>query len=372
MEEDKRIKLMKMMLGSIDFIGDRALTKLENRGIFMRKILVSLIGAALLIVVLGACSEDEGEKNGDSGKGVNLQLGHALSEGTPAAVLIDEMVENVKEKTDGRVTFDVFPNSQLGSETEMLEQVKLGTMGSAGIMVGTMQTLDPKLAIEDLPYMWKDIEHARDAYQGEFGDSLAEIIADQGMTKFGYLEWGYRHITNNKKPIVKPEDMKGMQIRVAETKLRVDAFKEIGALPTVLAFSELYGALQQGTVDAQENPLANIVAPKFYEVQDYVSLTGHFYNTIMLVISTDVWEKISEDDQKVILEEAERIQQEVIVRNDEKEDEYIQILKENGMEVNDNVDKEAFRDAMLPVYDKWEKDVFGEELMDTYREASGW
>lgn len=331
-----------------------------------------LLGAALLVMVLGACSKNDGATNEHDEKSVNLQLGHALSEGTPAAELIDEMAESIKEKTDGRVTFDVFPNSQLGSETEMLEQVKLGTMGSAGIMIGSMQSLDPKLAIEDLPYMWKDIEHARAAYDGEFGDSLAEIISDQGMTKVGYLEWGYRHITNNKQPIVKPEDMKGMQIRVAETKLRVDAFEEIGALPTVLAFSELYGALQQGAVDAQENPLANIVAPKFYEVQDYVSLTGHFYNTIMLVVSTDVWNKISEEDQKVILEEAEKIQQEVIVRNDEKENEYIEILKENGMQVNDDVDKAAFREAMLPVYDKWEKNVFGQELMDVYREASGW
>lgn len=338
----------------------------------MCKKLSLLLGTALLVLVLGACSEDSGTVNDNDEKSVNLQLGHALSEGTPAAELIDEMAENVKEKTEGRVSFDIFPNSQLGSETEMLEQVKLGTMGSAGIMIGSMQALDPKLAIEDLPYMWKDIDHARAAYEGKFGDSLAEIISEQGMTKVGYLEWGYRHITNNKQPIVKPEDMKGMQIRVAETKLRVDAFEGIGALPTVLAFSELYGALQQGAVDAQENPLANIVAPKFYEVQDYVSLTGHFYNTIMLVVSTDIWNKISEEDQKIILEEAKNIQQEVIVRNDEKENEYIEILKENGMQVNDDVDKEAFREAMLPVYDKWEKDVFGEELMDAYREASGW
>lgn len=326
------------------------------------------LSVAVLLFMLAGCSE-----NGDvGGEGTKLQLGHALSEGTPAAELIDEMAEKVNERTDGRVSFEIFPNSQLGSETEMLEQVQLGTMDSAGIMIGSMQALDPKLAIEDLPYMWKDIEHARAAYEGEFGEHLAEIMEKQGMTKIGYLEWGYRHITNNKQPIVTPEDMKGLKIRVAETKLRVDAFEQIGALPTVMAFSELYGALQQGTIDAQENPLANIVAPKFYEVQDHLSLTGHFYNTIMLVVSSDVWEKIPEEDQQIILEEAEKIQQEVIVQNDAQEDEYIETLKENGMQVNDNVDKEAFRDAMLPVYDKWEKDVFGEEFMTIYREASGW
>lgn len=340
---------------------------IQKGDFFMLRKIGSLILLSALILVLAACSDENA-----GGKGTKLQLGHALSEDTPAAKLIEEMAEKVEEKTDGRVSFDIFPNSQLGSETEMLEQVKLGTMDSAGIMIGSMQALDPKLAIEDLPYMWKDIEHARAAYEGEFGEHLAGIIEEQGMKQIGYLEWGFRHITNSKQPIVKPEDLKGMKIRVAETKLRVDAFEEIDALPTVLAFSELYGALQQGTVDAQENPLANTVAPKFYEVQDYLSLTGHFYNTVMLVVSEDVWDKISEEDQQVVLAEAEAIQQEVIVQNDAQESEYLDTLKENGMEINDDVDKEAFRKAMLPVYDKWEKDVFGEELMDIYREASGW
>ncbi|MBF6842276.1 TRAP transporter substrate-binding protein DctP, partial [Acinetobacter baumannii] len=132
-------------------------------------------------------------------------------------------------------------------------------------------------AIEDLPYMWADIENAREAYRGEFGEALADIMSEQGMTQIGYLEWGFRHITNNEGPIVEPEDLEGLNIRVAETALRVDAFEQVGALPTVMAFSEVYGALQQGALDAQENPLANIVAPRFYEVQDYLSLTGHFY-----------------------------------------------------------------------------------------------
>ncbi|MCF3942904.1 DctP family TRAP transporter solute-binding subunit [Oceanobacillus alkalisoli] len=326
--------------------------------------------AILLVFVLAACSDTDGE--GGSGDSVTLQLGHALTEGTPASDLIEEMAAEVEEQTEGRVTFDIYPNSQLGSETEMLEQVQLGSMESAAIMVGSMQALDTRMAIEDLPYMWKDIEHAREAYKGEFGDYLADIMAEQDMTKIGYLEWGFRHITNNRGPIVEPEDLEGLNIRVAETKLRVDAFEQLGALPTVMAFSEVYGALQQGAIDAQENPLANTVLPKFYEVQDYLSLTGHFYNTIMLVVSTDVWDSISEEDQEIIIAEAERIQDEVTVMNDEQEDTYIQELIDNGMQVNDDVNADAFREAMMPVYDKWEEDVFGEEMMDIYREASGW
>lgn len=337
----------------------------------MKKWKVGLVAASLSVAMLVAgCSEsDQVEADGES---VKLQLGHAMSEGTPAADLIGEMAENVKEQTDGRVEFDVYPNSQLGSETEMIEQVQMGTMGSAAIMVGTMQSLDMKMAIEDLPYMWKDIDHARAAYDGEFGDYLADVMAEQNLKQIGYLEWGYRHITNNKKPIVKPEDMEGLKIRVAESRLRIDAFEQVGALPTAMAFSEVYGALQQGVLDAQENPLANIVAPKFDEVQDYLSLTGHFYNTVMLMVNNDTWEKISPEDQEIILKEAERISKEVRTQNDAMQEEYLNTLKERGMEINDDVDTAAFREAMLPVYEKWEKEHFGEELMDIYDEASGW
>ena len=330
----------------------------------------------IFIVVLSACgngsdSETE-ESDSGSGESITLQLGHALSPGTPAADQIDAVAESVSEQTDGRVEFDVYPDSQLGSETEMLEQIQVGSMQSGAIMVGSMQTLDMKMAIEDLPYMWNDIEDARAAYSGEFGEELASIMEEQGMTQIGYLEWGFRHVTNNEGPIVQPEDLEGMNIRVAETALRVDAFEQVGALPTVMAFSEVYGALQQGALDAQENPLANIVAPRFYEVQDYLSLTGHFYNTVMVVVDTDTWDSISEEDQQVVIDEFEAASEEVQSANDEMETEYLAELEENGMEINDDVDTEAFREAMLPVYDEWEEDVFGEELMNIYREASGW
>ena len=318
-----------------------------------------------MMTILSGCAE----KNDET---IKLQFGHALSEGTAASDLINEMAENVVEQTDGRVEIDVYSNSQLGSETEMLEQIQMGSMQSAAIMVGTMQSLDMRMAIEDLPYMWKSIDHARAAYDSEFGDALASIMDEQGMKKIGYLEWGLRHITNNKKPIVHPEDMDGLKIRVAQSKLRVDTFEEVNALPTAMAFSEVYGALQQGALDAQENPLANIVAPRFDEVQKYLSLTGHFYNTIMMVVDNDTWDEISAEDQQIILDESSRISKEVQVRNDEADMAYIEELEEKGMIVNDDVDSQAFREKVLPVYDQWETNHFGEELMDVYREASGW
>ncbi|MFC7364131.1 DctP family TRAP transporter solute-binding subunit [Bhargavaea changchunensis] len=329
------------------------------------------ITAVLSLTVLAAGCSQSDQAEADSEQ-VRLQFGHAISLDTPAAELIEEMAANVEEQTGGRVAFDLYPNSQLGSETEMIEQVQIGSMDSAAIMVGTMQSMDIRMAIEDLPYMWKDTEHARAAYDGEFGDYLGDIVSGYGLKKIGYLEWGQRHLTNNDGPVVNPEDLKGMKIRVAQSSLRIDAFEQVGALPTAMAFSEVYGALQQGVLDAQENPLANIVAPKFDEVQDYLSLTGHFYNTVMLFVNDETWASISPEDQKIILAETDRISNEIRERNDGMEQEYLDTLEERGMEINDNVDTEAFREAMLPVYDKWEKEHFGSELMDVYRAASGW
>lgn len=319
-----------------------------------------------VIVFMTGCGGNENEEE------IVLKLGHALSPGTAANDEVIHMAEDVEERTEGRISFDIYENSQLGSETEMLQQMQMGALESSAIMIGSMQTLDSRMAVEDLPYMWPDIETAREAYAGEFGDYLEDIIIEEGMTPIGYFEWGFRHITNNRGPIVEPEDVRNLSIRVAETPLRVDTFDALGAIPTVMAFSEVYGALQQGALGAQENPLANIAAPRFYEVQDYLSLTGHFYNTVMLMVETDTWEMISPSDQEIILEEVHAASERVQELNDEMENSYVELLEENGMEVNDDVDKEAFREALLPIYDEWEEETFGTELMDIYREASGW
>lgn len=323
-----------------------------------------LAGVLSFLLLLAACGKDDGS--------ITLQFGHALPPDTNQAMQINEMAETVEEETEGRVKFEIYPNSQLGSETEMLQQVDVGAMNGLAVMVGSMQTMDMRLAIEDLPYMWPSEQEARDAYDGEFGEYIADIVEEYGMHTAGYLEWGFRHVTNNEGPVVQPEDLKGMNIRVAETALRVDTFEQAGALPTVMAFSEVYGALQQGALDAQENPLANIVAPRFNEVQDYLSLTGHFYNTVMIVIDGETWKEISAEDQEILTAEIDKISKGIQAANDETESEHIEFLAENGMEVNDDVDKEAFREAMMPVYDKWEEEVFGKEMMDMYRRNSGW
>ena len=340
----------------------------------MKKYLAIILCLVLALSLFGCGGSDNGGGGTETSEAepVVITLGHALSDGTPASNGINAFAERVAEETEGRVSFDIYPNSQLGNETEMIEQMQLGQLDAGAIMVGTFQTIDKRFAIEDLPYAWNGIESARAAYDGAWGDYLADMIADQGMTQIAYVEWGFRHMTSNVKPIRVPEDMKGLNIRISPAALREDAFKQVGAIPTQMSFSELYSALQTGVVQAQENPLPTIVAAGFAEVQKYLSLTGHFYNTVMFVVNTDVWNKISADDQAIILAAAADMEKDVRVNNDASVEANLQALRDAGMEINDDVDTAAFREAMLPVYDKWENEVFGTELMDVYRAASGW
>lgn len=346
----------------------------------MKKKIILVLIIAMIFNVLTGCAQKapEAPSTGNTAtpvtetKPITIKLGHAMSEGTESSKLIHEFAVTVKEKTNGRVTIEDFPNNMLGNESEMLEQMKMGSLEAAALMVGPMQSIDMKLAIEDLPYMWKDAQHARDAYNGEFGKAISDIVAAQGLHNVAFIEWGFRHITNNIRPIVNPEDLQGIKIRVAQTKMRVDTFEALGAMPQVLSFSELYGALQSNVVDAQENPLGNIVASKFSEVQKYLSLTGHFYNTAMIMFADEVWGQISDEDKAIIEAEAAIISKKVTEFNDKKESEYVEQLKQAGMIVNDNVNKAAFIEQTRGVYEKWEKEVFGKELMDIYRAASGY
>ncbi len=342
-----------------------------------KKIVLLLVLSIVLIVFAAGCSPKAAEtgtpaESSTDVEPISIKLGHAMSEGTESSKLIHEFAVAVTEKTEGRVTIDDFPNNMLGNESEMLEQMQMGSLEAAALMVGPMQSIDMKLAIEDLPYMWKDAQHARDAYNGEFGNEISKIVAEHELHNVAFIEWGFRHITNNIRPIVNPEDLSGVKIRVAQTKMRVDTFEALGAMPQVLSFSELYGALQSNVVDAQENPLGNIVAAKFSEVQKYLSLTGHFYNTAMLMFTDEVWDQISAEDKAIIEAEAAITAKKVTDFNDQEESKYIDQLKQEGMIVNDDVNKAAFIEKTRGVYEKWEEEVFGKELMDIYRDASGY
>jgi tripartite ATP-independent transporter DctP family solute receptor len=296
---------------------------------------------------------------------VEIKIGHVLNSDHAWHTNLEGFAKDVEQQTDGRVIVKVYPSSQLGNEKDVIEGLTLQTIDGGLIGGGSFQSLDPKFGIEALPYAWENHQAAYNAMDGEIGDMLLEILDSNGIKGLAWWENGFRHITNSKKPIVVPADMEGLKIRVTPDKMRLDTFKTLGSSPMPIDFGELYTALQQGIVDAQENPLAIIYSSAFYEVQDFLSLSGHIWGSALLCVNNSVWNRISDDDKKTVMALAMKwrdLEREQIMQ---QEEDFLTKLKEKGMQINE-VDKAAFKAAVQPVWQDYES-VFGKELMDLVR-----
>ncbi|NYT36430.1 DctP family TRAP transporter solute-binding subunit [Allopusillimonas soli] len=297
-----------------------------------------------------------------------LKVGHISAVEHPWHQALVGMAEDVKKATNGEIVMQIYPSSQLGGEREMAQGLGLGVLEMGLFGTGALQALDKRMIIEELPYAWPKRENAYRALDGKLGDALAKVLEGHGITTLSWWESGYRHITNSVRPIEKPEDLKGIKLRVPEAEMRIDTFKILGALPTPMAFSEVFTALQQKVVDGQENPLATIYASKFYEVQDNLALTGHIWGSAVLTIATKTWNKLSEANQKIIMDAAEKWklkEREMIAKSD---DEALAKMKEAGIKVT-TPDPTPFKEAVQPVWDKYEN-TFGSDLMGLVRKYS--
>ncbi len=299
---------------------------------------------------------------------LTIKLGNVLSMKHPWNICLTGFAKDVKAATNGRVVFKIYPSSQLGNEKDLIEGMRLGTVDAGLIGGASFQSIEPKMGVEELPYAWKTHQAAYRAFDGELGDLLFSLLARKGIIGLAWWENGFRNITNNVRPIYKPSDLKGLKLRVTPIKMRLDTFKVLGASPMPIPFGELYTALQQGTVDGQENPLAIIYSAGFYEVQKYLSLTGHIWGSGVLCVRKGVWNKISSADKKVVLRYAYKWrdrEREMIQQSDKT---LTKKLKEKGMKVN-SVNKAPFQKAVQPVWKEYEP-VFGKKIMELVRKYS--
>ncbi len=292
---------------------------------------------------------------------VSIRLGHVLSDGHSWHQAAQGFADEVAEKTEGRVGIEVFPSGQLGSEQDMVEGMQFGSVQAAVIGSGSFQFVEPKMGIIEMPYAWQSRDQAFAALDGELGTALAGLLEPHGVRVLSWWENGYRHVTNNVRPIETPADLEGLKIRVTPDKIRLATFEALGAEPAPLSFGELYSALQQGVFDAQENPLPIIETASFFEVQDYLSLTGHVWGAASLVISDMVWQQISEDDRTIVQDAARHWAEEQRAMIGASSEELRAKLEEQGMKVND-VDIAPFVEAVQPVWES-QADTYGEELM---------
>lgn len=305
-----------------------------------------------------------------SAHAVDIKLGHVLAASHSWHKAAEGFAAEVKDKTAGRVNFILFPSGQLGNEKTMVEGMQIGSQGAAVIGTGSLQPVDARFGVVELPYAWNSAAQAYKAYDGELGAALEKIADSKNLMLLSWWENGYRHITNNRGPIKTPADLKGLKTRVTPDKMRLDAFTLLGAAPAPLAFGELYSALQQKVFDAQENPLSIIYTSSFFEVQKYLSLTGHVWSPASLMVSKPTWNRISPDDRKVVKAAADHWRDEQRRMIAESDKQYLVQLKEKGMQINE-VDKAPFAAAVAPVWKSYES-TYGPELMGLvkkYREA---
>jgi len=283
-----------------------------------------------------------------------LRLSHNAAPGNPKAEASIKFAELVAQKTNGRIKVDVGGSAQYGDDVESLTNMRLGTLAFSANSQGSSSGVVPQFSVVGLPFLFKDLNHAYKVIDGPVGQQLNELAKAKGLVVLAFWDNGIRHTSNNKRPITKPEDLAGIKIRTPPDPITIEIFTALGANPTPLAFSELYIALQQGVVDGQENPLMNINSSKLYEVQKFISLTGHKYETTPLLASKMIWDTISKDDQKAILEaaaEAGKLNRQMSLASDA---DLRKKLTAAGVQFNE-VDKAPFVAKTKPVYDKWTK-----------------
>jgi tripartite ATP-independent transporter DctP family solute receptor len=288
---------------------------------------------------------------------VELRLGHVGEPGSLFQKSADEFAKRANAKLAGKATVVTFGSSQLGGDKELLQKLKLGTVDFA-IPSTVMSSEVDLFGIFEMPYLVKDREHMKRIEKDVVWPALAPAAEKKGLTIVAVWENGYRHITNNKRPINVPADLAGIKLRTPEGKWRVKMFQAYGANPSPMKFSEVFTALQTGVMDGQENPFTQIYSAKFQEVQKYLSLTGHVYTPAYLVTGTKKWMSLPADVRKILEDTAKETQAYVYQTAAADEEILLGKLKAGGIQVN-TPNKEAFIAASKPVYDEFSSEVKG-------------
>jgi TRAP-type transport system periplasmic protein len=292
-----------------------------------------------------------------------IEVGHSTTLDSHYGMGMTRFGEVLEELSGGQMTLLQHPAAALGGERELIEAVQIGTLDMVITSTGPLPNFVPETQVLDLPFLFRDYDHARGVLDGEIGRELLDYVDAAGFKALAWTENGFRHITNSQRPIHTPADLQGLKIRTMENPIHLRAFEALGAAPTPMSFAELFTALQQGVVDAQENPIVVISVSNFAEVQSHLSLTGHLYSPAIIMMSQDLWSSLSEEEQGWIMEATAASVEVTRARVTELEETGIDALIEKGMQVVTDVDTTAFQEAVAPAYDAY-TERFGDELIE--------
>jgi len=292
----------------------------------------------------------------------DLVEAHTTTAEHPYTLGMVRYAQLVRERTQGRVAIQIHHSRELGDERQVVEGLQLGTIHLTVTSTGPLGGFVPEMNVVDLPFLFRNPEHAYKVLDGEIGRNLLGRFDAVGIKGLAFWENGFRHITTAKSPVRVPSDLKGLKIRVMENKVHQAAFRQLGTDATPMAWGEVFTSLQQGLLDGQENPIPIIYTFKLDEVQKYVSLTAHVYSPAPVLISKKAWDRMPPDVQKIMLEAAVEVAkyQRGLIHDQERKQ--LGELKAKGMTIIENPDQAAFREAMQPVFEQFQAQ-FGKDLV---------
>ncbi|MDT8900530.1 TRAP transporter substrate-binding protein [Anaeroselena agilis] len=339
----------------------------------MSKRLITLVVSIVLVfgLALSGCSRPA--EKAPAGKPIAIKLTHISAPGSSWQKGAEKFAELVAKKTNNKVKVDIYPSGSLsgGNTRTMLEQLQTGAVDMTIHSTIIYSGFDNKFSVFSLPFLFPDRGIGYKAVDGPLGNEMLAQCEKIGIKGLAYWESGFRELTNNKRPISKPEDVAGLKIRIPEIKLFISSFRALKADPTVMTFGEVFTALQQGTIDGQENPATIIHSSKLYEVQKYCTLWDYVWDPLIIAVNKKFYDNLPADIQKALKEaavEAGAYQRQVVV---DEEKALFADMEKRGMKIT-NLTKEeklAFVKAMAPVYDEY-RGILGKDFVDKWVKAT--
>ena len=338
----------------------------------MKRLLAMLLCLALALGLTacggedkpGAAEDAQPEKLAGEGT-VTLRASSSTAPAHPYNTGLEKFKELVEERTGGAVEIEIFPNALLGDERANIEDLQMGTLDIAVTSTGPLGNFLEDFLILDLPYLFTGYDHAHAVLDGEIGQGLMDQLSTLNIVGGAFWENGFRQMTNSVRPINTPEDCAGLKLRCMENQAHMAAFSALGMDPTPMAWSEVFTALQQHTIDGQENPIAVIYSNAIYETQPYLAITNHVYSAALILFSQSAMDKLTEDQRQILLDAAKEVASYERSQCEDSESEQIAEMMEKGCAVT-YPDVVPFQEALAGVYDTFSQQ-FGQDRIDAIR-----
>lgn len=338
----------------------------------MKKILFGCLFSLILVLLIGCSStSSSSSENKTSDEPIVIKFSHVTSPDSPKGKAAEMFKELVEERTNGRVKVEVYPSSQLFDDDKAVQELPRNTVQIIAPSATKLVSYDPAFQIVDMPFLFTSDEAVYKFFDGEGGQKLSEKLEKHNIKVLGMWANGAKHFTNEKHPLTKPEDFKGLKFRTQTGKVLEKQFEVLGASAVPMAFSDVYVALQQGTIDGQENTFNNIDTQGYAEVQKYLTVSGHGRLDYPVLTNAKFWNELPEDIRTTLEEVLEEVTVQQRKWAEELNQQSYENLKKNGLEVYELSDDEIkkFQEAMQPVYDEF-SDAIGEDLINLAKELN--